>query len=982
MDPTADDIETATRRIGARLFERTMAHDRPGVTERAWWERKALAWLTADPDAKSRILRFIDVYPSLVGPKEIARHLREYLPHASHRLPVAVAAGLKLAHTPLMTPRAVAVAVDVAMRKVAAAFVAGETMEATASILDRLLADGVGYTIDLLGEATLSDREADAYLDRYVTLLEYLTSTRAPGDPVPEVSVKLTALTPHFKPCAPEAASAAARERLRRIVRVARQSGAGVTVDMESFVYRDLTVDTFFDLLEEEEFAAYDGAGIVAQAYLTDAEEKLAALLARIARRGRPVTVRLVKGAYWDQEIVAADREGYPIPVRIDKADTDAAYERMTETLLAADAPVRIAFASHNIRSVARAVALARRHGKGKGAFEIQLLYGMAEPFRRALVAEGIPVRVYAPVGKMVPGMAYLVRRILENAANESFLRHITLEGQTADEALAPPVPADAPPPPGALEAVARRRTFVNEPAPALHDPSRREAMDRALTKVEGLLGRRVPVVIGGKEIVPRDGFVSADPARPSRIVGEVAAANAQLAAAAIENGARAFVDWRRRPVEERLSALSRAAEIMRGRRYELAAWQVYEVGKTRFEALADVAEAIDHIEYAAREAWRLARPQETAPVLGETNVVSWRPRGVGALVAPWNFPLAILAGMTGAALAAGNCVVIKPSSDAPVIGSIFYDILRTAGIPEGVVNFLPGAGSTVGDVILDHSQTDFVMFTGSYATGARLVERAARRHPIRTGFVKMVAEMGGKNAVVIDASADLDAAVAGVMGSAFGYGGQKCSAASRIVLHAAVYNAFAERLVEGVKSLKVGDPTDPATDYGPLINAAARDKAESYIRLGEKELTPLTPTRPMEEEGYYVRPVLFGDVPPTSPVAREEIFGPVVCLMRAGSLDEAIDMANDADYALTAGVYSRTPSSITLAKERLEAGNVYVNRGITGAVVTRQPFGGYKRSGLGGAKAGSTELLKELSIPRVESENILRHGFSPDIGG
>jgi len=431
---------------------------------------------------------------------------------------------------------------------------------------------------------------------------------------------------------------------------------------------------------------------------------------------------------------------------------------------------------------------------------------------------------------------------------------------------------------------------------------------------------------------------------------------------------------------EKRFEILSAAAGIIRERRFELAAWQTVEVGKTRREAIADVDEAIDHIMYYSIGALGLDKRRPTEKTLGEINDAYYRPRGPGAVIAPWNFPLAILAGMTCASLAAGNTVVVKPSSSSAVIASLFVDILVEAGVPDGAVNFLPGSGDLLGPVLIGHPKTAFVAFTGSWDVGASIVEAASMKNPGRKGFIKVVAEMGGKNAVIIDESADLDETVAGVLHSAFGFGGQKCSACSRVIVLNAVYNQFVERLVDAANSLVLGPPSNPETFYGPLIDEVAKKKAESYIEAGMNGVTPLLVRNDVPAEGHYVAPAIFGDVSPDHKIAREEIFSPVLSVMRAKDIDHAIDIANDCDYALTGGLYSRTPSSVAKVTDNMEAGNLYINRGITGALVRRQPFGGYKKSGLGGAKAGSWELLRELSVPRAISENIVRHGFSPDL--
>ncbi|MDH5639349.1 MAG: aldehyde dehydrogenase family protein, partial [Nitrospinota bacterium] len=331
-------------------------------------------------------------------------------------------------------------------------------------------------------------------------------------------------------------------------------------------------------------------------------------------------------------------------------------------------------------------------------------------------------------------------------------------------------------------------------------------------------------------------------------------------------------------------------------------------------------------------------------------------------------------------ALAAGNTVVIKPSSQAPVMASLFAEILLEAGLPDGAANYLPGLGSEIGNALVEHPAASFISFTGSYQVGSDLVKSAAAATASRDGFIKVVAEMGGKNAVIVDSTADLDAAVAGVIHSAFGFGGQKCSACSRVIVLDGVYEEFAGRLVDAAASLMVGQASSPDTNYGPLVEKAAVEKVAEYVEIGRKEAATLLAPGPVPKEGYFAAPAIFGDVPVESRIAQDEIFGPVLSLIRVKSLGEAIEAANNVKYALTGGVYSRTPSSIRKVTDSLRAGNLYINRGITGAVVRRQPFGGFKRSGLGSAKAGGEDIIRELALPQSISENIVRHGFSPDL--
>ena len=974
-------LEKETLEIAREIISRTSEKE-PHFWESSWWDGRVVQWLASSPEIKTGVLRFVDVFPALRSSKAVIRHLREYLPDTALHLPENLRVGRKFLDSGLITPRAMAAAIRLGVTSAAKRFIAGNSMEETAGALDKILGEGMSYTLDLLGEATLSEKEADNYRDRYISLIKYLSAGRAPGDPAVDVSLKLSSLTPRFDPVCPEYASQEARRRLRPILRAAMETGSKVNIDMENYDLRDLTLSVFRDILDDDQFRSYDGLGIVVQAYLTDAEQSLDALLESLKSRDRRATIRLVKGAYWDREVILANQRNLPSPVFMIKEETDASFELLTLKLLENTDVANVAVASHNVRSIAKAVAVGWAMKVPPERFEIQQLYGMADPVKKALVDMNVPMRVYAPFGEMLPGMAYLVRRILENSSNESFLRRLFVNKtpvagllRNPAEALAEKARANTP----------RKReeaVFVNEAEPQFHKDETRKTYDMALELVYRRLGKQYPAVIGGKERLSAETFISADPSDPSRVVGHVCMADSKMAAEAMSSATSAFGGWSSTPPQKRADILFKAAELMRERKFELAAWQTVEVGKTRIEAMADVDEAIDHIRFYAEAAIGLENPNpvKSSP-LGESNYTLYRPRGAGAIISPWNFPMAIMAGMTASAIAAGNTVVVKPSSNSPVCAALVVGALRDAGLPDGVINFVPGGGETIGTALLDHHALSFVSFTGSWQTGAWIAGRVAQKPESRCGFVKAVIETGGKNAVIVDESADLDEAVSGVIASAFGFGGQKCSACSRVIVLADVYKAFTDRLVDAVASLIVGPPSDPQSHFGPLIDEEAEKKVESYIELGMKTAKPLIVRRAIVGPGYYVSPAVFGDTPPDSRIAQEEIFGPVLCVIRAVGLDEAIRIANGVDYALTAGIYTRTPSNALSAIALLAAGNVYVNRKITGAVVGRQPFGGFKRSGYGSVKAGSVETLKELMTARSVTENLSRHGFSPDVG-
>lgn len=498
---------------------------------------------------------------------------------------------------------------------------------------------------------------------------------------------------------------------------------------------------------------------------------------------------------------------------------------------------------------------------------------------------------------------------------------------------------------------------YKNEPYLDWSDEANVKAMRSALEDVSGHLGESHPLVIGGKRVETDGEIVSVNPANPSQVVGRVAAAGEREAGMALETATRAFESWSRTAPEARARVLLRAAAIMRRRKFEMLAWEVYEGGKPWAEADAQFAEAIDFLEYYAREMLRLKDGVEIYSVPGEESRYFYQPMGVGVIIAPWNFPTAILTGMSSAALVAGNTIVMKPSEFTSVLGAKVMEIFEEAGAPEGVVNFVPGHGSEIGDYLVQDARTRFISFTGSMKTGLRINELAAKQIENQRWVKRVITEMGGKDAMIIDDSADLDAAAADIVASAYGYSGQKCSAASRAILHADVHDEVLKKVIEKAKALNIGVPESPDVNMGPVISEPQFEKVTSYIDVGKNEGDRLLGDDPGDpNNGYFVPPTLF-EVEPGARVAQEEIFGPVLSVIEARDFEDALHIANDNPYGLTGGVYSKNRDHLELARHELNAGNVYFNRKITGALVGVQPFGGFGMSGTD-SKAGGPDYL------------------------
>jgi 1-pyrroline-5-carboxylate dehydrogenase len=513
--------------------------------------------------------------------------------------------------------------------------------------------------------------------------------------------------------------------------------------------------------------------------------------------------------------------------------------------------------------------------------------------------------------------------------------------------------------------------TFKNEPLTDFNKPADRKAMESALARVKKMLGKEYPIVIGGEEIYTENKFSSTNPSRPSEVVGVFQKADAGLADKAVETAAAKFEDWKWVEPKKRADHLFKAAKIMRKRKHEFSAVMVYEVGKTWPEADADTAEAIDFMEFYAREMLRYAGKQPVTKMPGEKNEVVYIPLGVGVIVPPWNFALAILTGMSSAAIVAGNTIVLKPSSDSPMTGWMYFNLMREVGVPAGVINFVSGPGGSFGDAIVAHPKTRFISFTGSKEVGIHINELAAKVQPGQKWLKRVVVEMGGKDSIVIDDQTNLEAAAQATIASAFGFQGQKCSAASRAIVVEKVYDKFVELIREKAAKVKVGQSDDPANYMGPVVNEGSQRKILAYIEKGIQEGGRLvTGGAKAPGDGYFVPATIIADVDPKATIAQEEIFGPVLAIIKAKNFEHALEIANNTEFGLTGGVWTKNRKKIEQAKKVFHVGNFYVNRKITGAMVGVHPFGGFNMSGTD-SKAGGRDYLLLMMQAKSISEKV-----------
>ncbi|MFO0873047.1 MAG: proline dehydrogenase family protein [Phycisphaerales bacterium] len=964
--------------IGSELLDRAR-RNKSGMLSTQFWSDKLMDWSMKDEAFKVQLFRFVDAFPTLRTPEHVHEHLVDYLTQPGVTPPPGFDLGLKMGG---LAKGLMARTMSGQITGMAEKFIAGSDARSALPELRKLWKDGLAFSVDLLGEACVSDEEAAAYQAKYRDLIENLprdvaswpANPRLESDhlgPIPRcnVSVKISSLHARTDAIDTEGSIKGLMEAILPLLRAAKERGVFVNFDMEQFALKDLTLELFMRCCEAVEFEA----GLAMQAYLRSGEEDAQRIIDWGKRTGRVVTVRLVKGAYWDYETINAEQQGWPVPVWSRKIDTDASFERMAKRFIEqsprerGQGGVKLALGSHNARSIAFALATLEKNNLPNNAIELQMLHGMADQLKHAAEEHGLRVREYVPVGEMIPGMAYLVRRLLENTSNESWLKAGFLDGASHEALLASPHrrhEAD----PGveriakgperhalspAVEGVGDDRPFFTEPLRNFAEKAARERFAAALASA------KVPVVRND--------------------------ATAPQADAAVESLHAFFPRWRDTDPRRRADVLVRAAAIMRERRDELSAVIIKESGKPWREADADVCEAIDFCEYYARMAVPLFEPERLGRFVGELDQQWYQPRGVAAIIAPWNFPLAICAGMTVAALVCGNTVIVKPAEQTPAIAKILCDILWQAGAPREALAFLPGVGEVIGAALVRHPKVALIAFTGSMGVGLNIIEAAGKTDPKRQSEVKkVVCEMGGKNAIIVDASADLDEAVLGVRQSAFGFSGQKCSACSRAIVVESAHDHFLHRLVESTRALVVGDPTQPGTDIGPVIDEEAATKIRSYIEIGSRE-GKLEISHPVPEGlaarvgKPYVGPTVFSGIRPDHRLANEEIFGPVLAVIRVKDFDEALEVANATAYKLTGGVYSRKPSHLDRARREFRVGNLYLNRGITGALVGRQPFGGFGMSGVG-SKAGGRDYLLQFVEPRAVCENTMRRGFAPGL--
>lgn len=989
------------RELGSQILARARAAE-PTVFSLAWWNRKGMEMGMRSPRAQAQLFRFIEVLPMLRTSEQVADALRQFLGDPSLDLPPILR--LLLSYRSPRSPLALlaASAARHGAPMMARGFICGKNMrEAIASVL-AMRRRNMAFTMDILGEGCASAAVARDYVRRYVALVQELAPAlrgrpfveqidRGPDRTLPRanVSIKLSALCSNFDPVQPHRTTDQLKERVRIILRTARKLGAFINFDMEQAAYVDITTRVFKSLLTEPEFADWQDVGIVVQAYLVNAEDLATDLIEWCRKRGTPITVRLVKGAYWDSEVARALRERRSIPVWTAKWESDACFERISELLVAHADILHTALASHNVRSLAAGMEAAERRGLDRRALEFQMLAGMGDPLKHAIVRMGYRLRVYAPFGELVPGMAYLIRRLLENTSNDSFLRQSFGEVRDEDELLQSPERIGLGAPDTALPRSLSRDYFDHEEfdMPAFENVSdtdfaksdNRQRFTAALASVRNQFGREHCAVIGGSDVATGEWFSSVNPARPAEIIGRVCNAGLAEADSAVNMALKTLPSWRGRPPTERADALERLAGLLAERRFELAACICLEVGKGWLDADAELSRAIDSCRFYAREMLRISSCPGLRNVPGEINQRSYVPRGVVAVIGHWDSPLAWLTGAVGASVVAGNTVVLHPAPQAAVTAAKLAELFAESGLPPGVVNFCPGTGSSVRRALVAHPDVAMVAFSGNRDDAARVRADANAIRPAPDPPKHLITEMGGNNAIIVDLDAELGEAVRGVMDSALAFAGQDRAACTRAVVLAGVYETFIERVAESARSLVIGPAEELKTDLGPVIDSESRRSAMSRIETAASQGRLVfrgDVSAALESGGYYVPPAIFADLDPASPLASQEVPGPLLAVLRADNFEQALDIANRPNFALVGGLYSRSPRNIERARREFAVGNLFINRPTVGARIDRQPLGGLRISGMGRPSGGSDYLLQFMQS-RTITENTMRHGMA-----
>jgi RHH-type proline utilization regulon transcriptional repressor/proline dehydrogenase/delta 1-pyrroline-5-carboxylate dehydrogenase len=954
------------QQVGKELFRYIKKRSKKtNLFKFAWLKNQVLKISIQNKKLQTQLFRFVDVLPSL---KTKDQRLDIFLQYLQEGKSFLYAPSFLAAKTPIIREFMDWV-INFSVKELAKTFICGSNIQQAKQSIKRLSLKSQLYTLDLLGELTLNKKEADKYFGDYKQLIQEIPSAH--------LSIKLSALEPHINVLDFDIKKQNLSNKLRELFRLAINSNASINIDTEHYFWKDFYFQILKEILMEDEFRSWTGAGIVVQAYLKDSQKDLEDWISWAKKRKSSISIRLVKGAYWDYEYAKSRQQNWDCPVFTQKFQSDINYEKLSEILLDNYNVVRPALASHNVRSLAHAINYALKKNIPKSAFEFQMLYGMLDELKDYFSENSYTLRIYLPYGDLVQGMSYLVRRLLENTANDSFLRQGFLDGSSEDLLLQDPNEKSFDLPKVIMETGFENIANLDFSKPINHTKIQFEIKN---LNNEFKTPQKYPCLIGDQKIFSDKFFESVNPAKPAQALGHISYASLQDCNKAINVAKEIQKKWSQWDHTKRADLLAEVAHELENNRFRLIALLCLEAGKPWMEADGEVSEAVDFLNYYAQESLDLFAGDRLRSLPGEKNYNIYQPYGVSAIIPPWNFSLAILVGMTGAALATANSAIIKPSAQTSLIAfefvKIFNKVLSKKGLHQflGLINLITGEGKLVGNYLVEHPDVKLIAFTGSNEVGMSIYQKAGLARPPK----KVIAEMGGKNAVIIDQSADLDEAIPGLIYSAFGYSGQKCSAASRAIIHQNIYAEFLARLKQSLPEIIITDPSHGQCYMGPVIDANAQIKINNYINIGKQEADLLIGDLELPESGYFVSPTVFINISEESKLAQDEIFGPVLVVFKAISFDHALSIANNNGFGLTGGLYSRSPHNIKQAIDHFVTGNLYINRPCTGAIVSRQAFGGLKNSSIG-FKAGGPNYLLQFVQEKTITENTMRRGFAED---
>lgn len=966
-------LEQRIEHEGSDIFSSLKKHQK--IFETQSFLKNIIEAVLRESSFKLDLFRFVDVLPSLKTDDDVMDHVRQYLMKEGQDAPLIFKSLLKIGSLSFAQSLAVS-AIEKNVLGMAKQFIAGHDLKEAIPNLENLKKDGFSFTLDILGEATLSDHEAYLYQQTVLALIEDLakqTKLTLNNEPL-NLSIKLSSLAPFLKETAPKKSAEKILTLLWPILYKAKEYTIFINLDMEHYQLKETTMLVFQKMLEHDDFKDWPHFGIVLQAYLSSSKNDLYELMLLLKKRCAKATIRLVKGAYWDYEVTVASKYGYPCPVYTNKAQTDQNYEELSKILLDNVDVVTPAFASHNVRSLAHAIAYAKEKNIPFDRFEMQMLYGMHSPLADAIRAKNINVRIYTPIGDMIPGMAYLVRRLLENTSQMGFVKKHQHDLAHERELLKKPsINSDH-------SFVMKKADFENAPSSDFSNKEYRNLIRTTIKNIEQSLPICIPIVINNETIRSSHKRTNKSAFDTTAPISDCFLADEEIAEKAVLICETAKKNLQKTSLSQRQNTLLRLASILEEDRAYLTAIMALEVQKPIKEGDNEVSEAIDFCRYYAMRADKEIASALLTDCFGEHNILSYRPRGTTVIIAPWNFPLAILCGMSIAPYLAGNPIIMKPSEQSPLTAYCLFLRMLKAGFLPDAVQFLPGKGEGIGSFLIGHKDIANIAFTGSLVVGQEINKLAASVQPGQRQMKKIVVEMGGKNAIIVDNDADQDEALLGIMQSAFGFAGQKCSAASRIIILTTIAQELLPRLVWAVKSLHIGSAKDFFVDMSAVIDEEAWNRLNAAKeRLKNDQAVTVLHDTAWNHPGFVVGPMIVLVSDYHHWVMQEELFGPIVAIYKAQDLDDAIGAANSTRFGLTASFYSRNPSNIERAKDKLAVGNLYINQKCTGAVVARQPFGGALMSGTG-IKAGGPYYLLNFVDAYAVSENTMRRGMSPGV--